>query len=253
MKALAEEYRELQTEDYDSADSTFLEMYGEDVLAAVQPKTAGVEYSLPMTAEAVAWVTANPEVDELAPHTYGFFAPQGGEFDYSLYQKQFAKGQRKQLTLQEWTRLMNTTKAKMRLEDAMAQVGEDADTVEGRDYIREVRDYLAEEYDGFGDKAGIPGRPDTDVLIRELYDAVKVKAIKETDAGKGLAMYLQGRDEVLADAQSQGYAGFAEADDMEDGRIYLNELAGYIIEKHPGFKPIFDVVLSRETEVEVDG
>src|SRR5690606_9208543 len=40
LRALAEEYRKMQDENYEGADREFLNAYGEDVLAAVQPKSA---------------------------------------------------------------------------------------------------------------------------------------------------------------------------------------------------------------------
>ena len=147
---------------------------------------------------------------------------------------------------------MNRTKGDMRYEDAKGQVGDDADTDDGRAYLREVREWLADQYDGWGDKAGIPGRPDTETLVRELEAALEVPAIAETDAGQGLALYMEGRGQVLADAQGRGYASFDQAEEMEEGRAYLDELAAWVIERHPAFKDIYDIILSRETQVDAD-
>jgi len=252
-RALAEEYTAMKKEDFAHADQNFMDIYGADVLAAVQPKTVGVEYSIPTTRAGVKWVMDNPGVKGDLPHTYGFFAPTDGEFDYALYDKQLRSGDREQLAPDEYVRLMNDTKGDLRYQAALAQVGEERNTDNGRAYLAEVREWIYKNYPGWGDSSGLPQRPETDVLIREFYDAADNEAVRKTDAGKGLALYLEARDQVLADALERGYAGFADADEMEDGRIYLNEVAAWVTRKHPGFAPIFDVVFSRETEVDADG
>lgn len=244
VRALAEEYQELRDTDFESADRTFLDRYGIEILAAIQADTAGVEYSVPTTREGVAWLISNPDVQDALPHTFGFFAPKGGKFDPSLYAEQYQSGQRHLLTPEQWTRLMNTVKGNMILEDAKLEVGEDADTDEGEQYLRETREWIADNYDGWGDVAGIPRRPDTDVLMRELYDALDNDAVMATDAGQGLALYLDGRDEVLADAESRGVG--LGSQEMAGGREYLAELGAWVIGEHPGFKDVYDIVLSRE-------
>jgi len=246
VRALAEEYRQLQEDNYGEADRTFLDRYGVDVLAAIQSDTVGTEYGLPTTREGVAWVIANPGVTEDLPHTYGFFAPQGGEFDYSLYAEQFQTGQRHQMSADEWSRLMNAVKGDLQYDAAKLEVGEDADTDDGEAYLREVREWIATTYDGWGDRTGIPQKPETDTLIREMYRAVDNEAVRQTDAGRGLALYLEGRDEVLADAESRGVT--LGANEMQGGREYLTELGAWVVGEHPGFKDMFDIIFSRELE-----
>jgi len=246
VRALAEEYRQLQEDNYGEADRTFLDRYGVDVLAAIQSDTVGTEYGLPTTREGVAWVIANPGVTEDLPHTYGFFAPQGGEFDYSLYAEQFQTGQRHQMSADEWTRLMNSVKGDLQYDAAKLEVGEDAETDDGEAYLREVREWIATTYDGWGDRTGIPQKPETDTLIRELSRALNNDAVRETDAGRGLALYLEGRDEVLADAESRGVT--LGANEMQGGREYLTELGAWVVGEHPGFSDMFAIIFSRELE-----
>lgn len=257
LRALAEEYAKLRDDDFETADQKFLETYGEDVLAAIQPKSKSAEYGLPTTKDGAQWVLEHPGVEDDLPHTYGFFAPTSGEFDYSLYERQLREGDRVQLDADVWLRLMNQTKAFIALEDAKEQIKGHEGTDAAREFMADTKAYLSDEYPGWEDSSGLPSRPELDVMVRELNEAVTHKDIKGTDAGKGLALYLEGRRQVLEWAEAEDHRRsdglLSTAADVEEGHVYLRDLADYAIKQHPGFESLWDVVLSREIEEVEDG
>jgi hypothetical protein len=256
LRALAEEYVKLREEDFETADQVFLDQYGSDVLAAIQPKTKSAEYGLPTTKVGAQWVLEHPGIEDDLEHTYGFFAPSGGEFDYSLYNRQLLEGDRVQLDPDVWTRLMNQTKGDILWYQAKDSVEGHENTDEGREFLAQVRSELYDRYPGWGDSSGLPQRPELDVMVRELYEARDHDAVRDTDAGRGLAKYLAARDEVVAWAESEGHKRsnglLSTAEAVEEGHIALRQYAARLVSTHPGFESLWDVVLSREIE-EVEG
>lgn len=256
LRALAEEYRSMQEEDFENADAEFLDKYGPNLLAALTPQTAGVEYSIPTTREGAQWVLEHPGIEGELPHTYGFFAPQGGEFDYALYERQLLEGDRQQLDPETFIRLMSNTTADSEYRAAVDEVeaaGESTSSTIARGYLASVRERLYEEFPTWGDSSRIGQRPETEVMIRELEDALSNDAAMSTDAGQALREYMAGRAEVRAWQESEGMSLasglLSSAEGTEVGHAYLWDLSDRLIEEHPGFKSLFDVVLSRELEV----
>jgi hypothetical protein len=252
LRAMVTEYRELQEADYETADQKFLEAHGSNLLAAVQPQSAGVEYAIPTSREGAQWVLEHPGIEGDLPHTYGFFAPQGGEFDYSLYEEQLAKGDRAQLDPKTFIRLMSNTIADLHYRNALDEVGDQARTDEGRAFLADMKTWLFENYPTWGDSSRVADRPDTSVLIRELYAALDNKAAMSTEAGRGLREYLAGRDEVMAWAAEEGLTRsdglLSGAEAAQPAHDYLLELGDYVVDQYPGFKTLFDIVFSRELE-----
>ena len=50
--------------------------------------------ALPPTTEAEQWVRENPGIDDDYDLVYGFFAPQGGEFDFNAFNRSLEGGDR---------------------------------------------------------------------------------------------------------------------------------------------------------------
>ena len=256
LRAMAEEYRKLQQDDYDTADDRFLEAHGQLLLGAVQSQSAGIEYAVPTSREGARWVLDNPGIEAALPHLYGFFAPQGGEFDYSLYSEQFANGDRAQLDPGTFARLMANTTANTYYQAAIDQVGEDRYTDNGRAYLNEVKQWIWDRYPTWGDSSRMGDRPELDVMVREAYHAAGNKAAAGTDAGEGLRLYIEARDQVIAaegDEAVRADGTLSGAEWMSGAHTYLTDVAAWITERHPDFAALFDMVFSRElSQVEED-
>lgn len=250
LRAMAEDYREMQADDYESADQRFLERYGPNMLAAVQPDSMGVEYAVPTTIEGVQWVMDNPGVEGELPHTYGFFAPQGGTFDYSLYSQQFRDGDRVALDPETYARLMSNTKADTYFNQARRNVEGHENTAEGRAYLAEIKEQILGEYPTWGDASRMGVRPETDVLVRELIAALDNDAAMATEAGQGLRAYLGAREQVMRWQEDEGFSRsdglLSSARATQAGHDYLREVSAEIINEYPEFQSMYDIVFSRE-------
>jgi hypothetical protein len=247
--ALSDELQEMREEDFDTADARFLEKYGPDLMAVLStPMTTSSIYNVPSTRDGVAWVMANPGIEDKLPNVYGFFAPEGGEEDFSIYNAQFRKGAAIRLDPQDWIRLLNHTKGNVEYARHVEEVGDQENTKAGRAYLDMKREEIYDRYPGWRDEKGKLNKAPDRTLIDELYRAARDPATRDTDAGQGLADYLAARDEVAAYADSQGLAWPGTSKAMLPGRLYLDQRAREIIAEHPQFKRVYDFLLSRETE-----
>jgi len=120
----------------------------------------------------------------------------------------------------------------------------DNPTDEDRAWLRDIESQIRDEYPGW---RSIPSvRADNKTLVHELESIAGRKAVKGTDAGKGLALYLKARSKALSYAQDQGYAGFGSAKAMRGTRDWLRDIASEITDQHPDFAPLWDTVFSNE-------
>lgn len=257
LRALAEEFGKLRDDDYDTAIDLFVERFGEDALSATIGHTVGIEYGVPTTADGAQWALMHPEVRDGLPHTYGFFAPQGGGFDMRAYDAQFAAGQRVRMTRDQWKDISNQLKGNLIYQAQRDKVG-DSPTETQRRWLGEWREWINEEYPGWAvsrsEMSSLPGRPKPEALIREAYDALDFDAVRNTDAGRGLRLYLEHRDRAIAQQEERGIHRsdglVSDAERMASTRAWLREVGLWVIDQHPEFEPMWEIVFSRETEVD---
>lgn len=247
ISALVEDYYNLQKADYDTASKTFLDLYGEKAILSIIPKSGATTYGIPRNQKQLNWVLRNRQVKKDLPFTYGFFLPQSEDFDYEVYLKGFQTGEREDLSADQWINLANSMRGDMMYRQYKEKVGDRTDRA-ARQYLSVARQKIMELFPS--GPTGLPEKPDTDEMVLELHTAVKNKAILQTDAGKGLALYLQYRDKVQATAEAMGRSSFNQSDDTLYLREYLNKVADSVVERHPDFAFVWDIVLSREARLE---
>ena len=195
----------------------------------------------------------NKDIVKKFPGTYGFFAPQEGEYDYSVLAKQMASGETEALTDSEWLNLRNETLKTMQYNYYKDQVGNNP-TQEQEAALSALRQELDDTIPST--RKGVLDKPDTEELIDELYDTIKEPKLAKTQVGKALEEYLYYRDKAIAYAQSlgEGYSAggkLSTADDVLPARQQLSNIAKQIIEEKPEFKAVWTMVLSREFEREL--
>lgn len=250
-RILAEEFYELQQEDYDSAVERFLEVYGPNAIGAIIPHSNAVISAAPTSLEAAKWVAQHPGVKKKFDLVYGFFAPEG-EFHMPTYAKNFFTGERDPISPEQWLNLRDTLIGNYHYQRAKDMLGEDRNSPndEQTKWLREQKANILEAYPNWNNRIGLAEKAtdDPDRMIAQLYRAVKDNTVKGTDAGKGLALYLPLRDAAIEKAKELGFASFKTANKMSSTRAWLNDNAQRIIAQHPDFERLWDVVLSRELE-----
>lgn len=191
----------------------------------------------------------HPGIEDDLPYTYGMFAPVGGPEDFGLYREEMRNNERLRLKPDHWIALLNNTKGNMLWRQAQDQIEGSPNSAEAA-WLRDVADSIRDEYPGWGDTTYLLEGTETENLIDELERAVNHPAVRGTDAGAGLRLYLQARDKALENAQAYGVQHFDEASSMEGTRVWLNDVAEAIMEEHPDFEPLWRWVFSREAVTE---
>ncbi|HUR52880.1 MAG TPA: hypothetical protein VMZ71_02030 [Gemmataceae bacterium] len=237
---LTEEFRKLQEADYDTAVQKFLEIYGEDALLFMQPKSRG---GFTPTDKLHEWVRNNPQLAERHSDVYGFFAPTDGEFNITEMDRQIATGEREALTPKEAVELANARVAGAKYRAARERVGAKPSASQ-KAWLRSVRDALVAEYPGYEPEKFEAGTVES--KIRSLQAAAEEPAIVKTDAGQALVRYLAARDKAIAAANAKGLSGFGRAKSMRSTRTWLRGIAESLAAEHPNFLPLYERVLERE-------
>jgi hypothetical protein len=99
---LVKEFQKLQANNYDTAVSEFLRIYGNDALLYISNKTESVTGGLEATDEFGEWErTDGKGILDKYPEVGGFMAPGGDNFSFEVWSRQISKGRRRRLTDRE--------------------------------------------------------------------------------------------------------------------------------------------------------
>lgn len=246
LDALAREYRQMETEDFETALPRFIDKYGFEALGATIPSSITATPGLPATRESASWVQDHPRIKDEYGQTYFLFGPQGGKFDIEVYTEQFQSGNRQKLTNDQYKNLTNDMFHRYWRQWALTEMGVagySQMSPDQREWWSQFNDDLDEQYPTT--RAGMPERGTIEEKINELYRAADDKDLRNTDGGEGLRQYLELRDQALA-AADEAEISLTTNRRAADVRQWLRDSADRIIGQHPGFKPIWDFVLSRE-------
>jgi hypothetical protein len=237
---LSEAYRKMLDEDASTATRRFVETFGEGAFLATIAKSEG---GGPATELSHAFVRENPGTIARHRDVYGYFLPTSGEFSYAAYKQQLENGARRPITPEKAIEIANQRLGSMIYRTVRDQVGPKP-SVEQRRWLSQVRDAIEQEYPGYSPMPATLGA--TDRTITKLIAASKDPALAATDAGRGLAIYLDARDEALEIARSRGLSTFKSAKSASDLRSALRTLALQIADTYPDFGEMFDRTLNRE-------
>ena len=164
-------------------------------------------------------------------------------------------GTREGLPPEEFNAAAQSTLAQLQWEEAKAQAGPEAGRPEEMtQWLRETREWLSREYEGWDNEAGIPGAPTLDESIEQLVRAAEDDDLVEASPGavEGLRAYLSARERAqdLVDearengvVESQSFTSSAETAEVRD---WLRSTAEWIIGRHPEFQTMWERVFSRE-------
>jgi hypothetical protein len=252
--ALAEEFHNNDSEDFDTSVHNFVEKYGEEALGALVASSTTSVPGFPDSREGQAWVDSNPEIKGKYPLVYALFAPTG-EFDIDVYSRQFDTEGRQALTAKQHTALLADWKNRYWRTEAMRRMGVTtyAEMNQAqRNAWDEISALIDEEYPSA--TTGIIEKPDSERMIRQLEEAGKDEDILATPAGPALTQYLDLRrqaDEAVDALVASGridsnIKGFTKAKAVRPLREALRSEAQALIEQYPAFQPLWDHVFSRE-------
>jgi hypothetical protein len=229
---------------WDEATNEFFDKFGTDNFLILQPNSRSKQgqYGQDRISSVAGskWVRNHPELAESLPHTYGLFAPDDEGFNNAAWERLFAQGEREMLTPKQAVLLANDRLAATAYDNARDR-GDDPDE------LRALKRDLFHQFPGYEGPA-LP--KDRTPIYIELEHATTIPAIRRTDAGKGLVKYMKLRRQSLDVQRSGGLTGegISSAKAMTSNRAWLFEHGEDIAREHPGFRALWDVVLSGEVE-----
>jgi len=246
-----QELAEAEGRPFDDADVAFVKRYGENAYAAMQPITRALVFRLPVTKKQLAWERSNPDIASKYPNVYGYFAPPDpdGKFDLGAYQRQVKNGQRQPLSPKTWQQLSNDRVANLMYQQEKKAIGDDPDD-EDADYLREFKKILVREYPGYENVEGIMTRGTEEASVEQMKLAVKDPKLAKTPAAKGIRIYLDARDEVIAEAANlkKPIVGWQTAKGTADLRRYLSETQKIVAREYPAAESAMKVLFAGDVQ-----
>jgi hypothetical protein len=214
----------------------FIEEFGQFALSATVSKTES-EGTSPANKEALDFVRANPEVARRFKKTYGLFLNGDGPFDYTAYQRQIDSGERTVKDPDAYVAEVRQRLARSLYEAAKEIYGDSPEM------LRAVREQLETRFEFNNLDFNMGG---SKTMILELQQAVQEPALRNTEAGQALALYLQARERALAVAKERGVSSLATNKDAADLRAYLSNVGRTAVEEFPAFAQMWERVFARE-------
>lgn len=255
VQAMIDEYRGLIDKyegDTNAAMDEYIRTYGTENLLALQGKSRSLKYR-PLDAEGDAWLRANPDLERDHDLVIGFFVPEPRDaaFDLNAYHRTFDTGSREQLAPKQALLLHNQYVARTIFEEAKRKVAGRYDD-QADAYLANVKQQLAEQYEGFTGYIGVDERPTIEQLITKLEQAVEDPRLANAPATEAIKAYFQARAAAQATVDANpsafnGAKGFQDAKSARYLRDWLRyDVAAQLKAKYPEFVPVWQFVFERE-------
>lgn len=239
---LSTRLRELQDENFETSTLRFLDEFGDYALLMLGSKTENLGSAEP-TKEAGDFARHHRDVARRFKDVYGLFVGPGGAFDSDAYTRQRDSGERVIRTPDDFLAEAEQRAAQAYYARVKDSVGPNPGAG-GQELLRQAREVLQRSFTKYNPQRYDPGEV-TDT-VQSLQQAATDPTLADTDAGKGLTLYLQVRDAVVTEAGNRGVSGWGRANATADLRELLRRAADIITREHPDFADMFERALSRE-------
>ena len=239
-------FRLKDPDNYGLATAKFADAFGEKILFSLVANTSGAPAE--PTTDAWKFYTRNRDTASRYPEAFAMFFP-GGDFSYEFAQWQQRRGQAEKLTPQEQVRAATArvySARKARLEEktnALLTAG--WDPRDARTWYETAKDELDTEFGGAPELRGT-GLP-REQLVTQAINALQEPEFAETDAGKGLAKFLEYRQKAFDAANSRGYKSL-NGKNVRDVAEWLKNWGYQIIQEHNDFSVMYFRLFESETD-----
>lgn len=245
---LVKEFYRLQNQNYDTAVSEFLRIYGDDAMLYLSSKSRATVGGLEATKEFGDWERSNGDLIDKYPDVASYFAPGGSDFDFTTWERQVRTGKRERLTAKQIVEQAEYRIGASQYRAYRDQVGPYPND-EQRAWLRNVRIELNRKYPGF------PAVPvftvgEFEKNIGQLSAAVDDERLQGNPVAIAVKSYLTYRDQAIQQYVAAGGSpqGLATAKAAQPLRDWLNNIATSLIAQTPDFGRIWE----RELQSEVD-
>jgi hypothetical protein len=241
---LMKELRAFEQEDYDSAVDRFLGLYGDELVLYLGSKSRAVAQGLEATEEFGVWERENRDLTNQYPDTAYFMAPRGGgEFSFSVWERQLQEGKRERLTDREMIDLAQNRLGAVKYRAARRMFGPNPSELQ-RNALRNYRDYLNTKLPGFPRRAQFEANKLANDMD-QLYKLVEDPRLKDNPAAASVREYLRARTNAL---NSYGLISF-QPKKAAAARQILYQLGESLSSANPEFDRIWQRFLVQEVDL----
>lgn len=244
VDALMQELRQFEQEDYDSAVDRFLDLYGDDLVLYVSSKSRSIAQGLEATEEFGVWERENKDLINQFPDTAYFMAPRGGgEFSFTVWQRQLQEGKRQKFTDREMIDFAQNRLGSVKYRAARRMFGPNP-TERQRDSLRQYRVYLSEKLPGFPKRAQFEANKLAND-IDQMEKLVRDPRLADNGTAALVRRYLQERKNYM---QAQGLVSF-QAKKALSARTALYQLGESLANQNPEFDRVWSRFLAQEVDL----
>jgi len=241
---LVKEFYALQNDNYQTAVSEFLRIFGDDAMLYLSSKSKATVGGLEASDVFGDWTRNNPDLFNLYPKVAGYFAPTGEDFSFTTWAYQVRTGKRVRLTDAQVIEQAQYRAGAAQYRSYRDQVGA-YPTGDQREWLRGVRTALSERYPGFPAVAvfEVGG---FDQRLDQMRRAVEHSSLEGNPVAAAVKTYLGYHGRVIAQYVAQGGSaqGFEQAKGAEALRDYLASIGEALVAQTPEFGRIWDRELS---------
>jgi hypothetical protein len=246
--AMVQEFYRLQNDNYDTAVSEFIKLFGDDALLYLSSKSKSVAGGLEASEQFGDWERDNENLLEQYPDTAGFFAPGGDDFSFEVWDRQLRKGRRERLSDADIIKQAQYRMGSAIFRSYRTQVGA-YPTQEQRAWLGNIRQQINKRY------AGFPVTPvftvgEFESKLAEMRTVIELPQLQDNKVAQSVATYLDYRDKAVQQYVASGgkEGGFDTAKKAEPLRDYLVSIGQALIQQNPDFARIWDRELSSEVD-----
>lgn len=241
---LVKEFQKLQADNYDTAVSEFLRIYGNDALLYLSNKTESLAGGLEATEQFGVWERQNGDLFNKYADVAGFMAPGGDNFSFEVWSRQLSSGKRRRLTDREIVELAQYRAASAQYRALRSQLPANPSS-DQKAWLKSWRIELNKQYPGFPKVAEFnPG--ELPAKIDQLKRMVQEPSLQDNDVAVATRQYLEARDSAEQSAANAGVTlGTLRAAPL---REWLMDYANTLKQETPEFARIYDRLLSQEIE-----
>jgi hypothetical protein len=246
--AMVQEFYRLQNDNYDTAVSEFIKLFGDDAVLYLSSKSKAVAGGLEASEQFGDWERDNENLLEQYPNTAGFFAPGGDDFSFEVWDRQLRKGRRQRLSDVDIIKQAQYRMGSAIFRSYRTQVGA-YPTEEQRAWLGNIRQQINKRY------AGFPVTPvftvgEFESKLAEMRKVIELPQLQDNKVAQSVATYLDYRDKAVQQYIAAGgkEGGFDTAKKAEPLRDYLVSIGQALIQQNPDFARIWDRELSSEVD-----
>jgi hypothetical protein len=248
---LAATFRQMQEEDYENAVQNFLRTFGADMMLYLPGLSNTEVKGLQATDMFGDWERNNRDLTEKFPLVYGYFAPDGGEFELQTYLRQIREKKRTKITdPQDLQRDAEAVVGRALYMDAVRMAGLNPSPAdEAR--LKALRQEIGDRLPGFA-ISPINIREQAQIML-QIENATSDPDLDGNPVAEASRVYFRYRQQAIDEAMRRSGGVFTEGllsrKDNADLRQWLRKTGDVLMTQYPEFQRLYARVLFDEVDL----